>query len=96
MRVVYHPAAEAELIATTQFYEERVSKLGLEFLNAVDHAITKILEAPERWRVIEGDVRRYLMPQFPFAIYYRVLSEHLRILAVKHHSRLPNYWRERR
>jgi len=35
------------------------------------------------------------MPRFPYAIYYRVLPDHLRILAYKHHSRHPNHWRYR-
>jgi hypothetical protein len=54
-----------------------------------------IQEAPERWNVIEADVRRYLMPRFPYAIYYRIYPDHLRILAFKHHSRHPDYWRDR-
>jgi hypothetical protein len=35
------------------------------------------------------------MPRFPYAIYYRVLPDHVRILAFKHHSRHPDYWRYR-
>lgn len=35
------------------------------------------------------------MPRFPYAIYYRILSDQLRILAFKHHSRHPDYWRYR-
>jgi hypothetical protein len=31
----------------------------------------------------------------PYAIYYRVLPNHIRILAFKHHSRHPDYWRHR-
>ncbi len=27
--------------------------------------------APERWRIIEEGVRSYLMPRFPYAVYYR-------------------------
>jgi len=96
MRVTYHHAAEAELIETAQFYEHRLSGLGVEFLNAIDQAIAVIVESPERWRVIEKDVQRYLMPRFPFAIYYRMLSDHVRILVIKHHSRHPNYGRGRR
>jgi hypothetical protein len=53
------------------------------------------LDAPERWSIIEAGVRRYLMPRFPFAVYYRVWPDHLRILAFKHHSRDPDYWRYR-
>ncbi|MGB8170631.1 MAG: type II toxin-antitoxin system RelE/ParE family toxin [Chthoniobacteraceae bacterium] len=95
MRLIYHPDAEAELIGAAQFYERRVPTLGAQFLNATEIAIRAIVEAPERWSVIEMDVRRYHMPRFPYAIYYRALSDHLRILAFKHHSRHPDYWRYR-
>lgn len=95
MLLIYHPEAEAELIQAIQFYEERVPRLGVEFLEATDRAISLIVEAPDRWRIVEADVRRYLMPRFPYAIYYRVLADQLRILAFKHHRRHPEYWRYR-
>ena len=95
MPLIYHPDAEAELTEAAQFYERRVPTLGGQFLDAADRAIGVIQEAPERWSIVEKDVRHYLMPRFPFAILYRVLSDHLRILAFKHHSRHPDYWRYR-
>lgn len=95
MRLIYHPDAEAEFIEAAQFYERRVPTLGVQFLDAADRAIGVIQEAPERWRIIEGDVRRYLMRRFPYAIYYRLLPDELRILAFKHHSRHPDYLRYR-
>ena len=95
MHVVQHPDATAELIEAGKVYEQKVSTLGAQFFDAVDDAVSVISAAPERWRVIEDDVRRYLMPRFPYAIYYRVLPDHIRILAFKHHSRHPDYWRER-
>ena len=95
MRLIYHPDAEAELIEAAQFYERRVSTLGAQFLDAVDQAVRTIIDAPERWRVIDAEVRRYLMPRFPYAIYYSVTTGHIRILALKHHRRHPDYWRYR-
>jgi len=95
MRLIYHPEAEAELIDAARFYERRVRGLGGRFLREFDEAIEKILEAPERWQSVEGDLRRYLMPRFPYGIYYRVSDEELRILVVKHHSRHPDYWKHR-
>ena len=95
MRLIYHPDAEAELIEAAQFYERRVSTLGGQFLDAADHAIGVIQDAPARWRIIEADVRRYLMPRFPYAIYYRALPDEIRVLAFKHHSRHLDYWRYR-
>ena len=94
MRVTYHPDAEAELIEAAKFYEQRIATLGVQFLDAVDQAIRLIAKEPERWQIIELNVRRYLMPRFPFAIYYRVLGEEVRVLAFKHHSRHPDYWRK--
>jgi plasmid stabilization system protein ParE len=95
MRLIYHPDAEAELIEAIHYYERRVPGLGGQFLDQVDCAVRVIQEAPERWRVVEGDIRHYLMPRFPYAIYYRLHSEDIRILAIKHHSRHPDYWRYR-
>jgi len=93
MRLIHHPDAEAELIEAAHFYERRVPALGALFLDAADRAIGVIQEAPERCSIIEADVRGYLMPRFPYAFYDRVLPDHLRILAFKHHSRQPDYWR---
>jgi toxin ParE1/3/4 len=95
MRIIHHPDADAELIDAARFYETKVPGLGAEFLDAIDAAVGAILQAPERWRIIAADVRRYLTPRFPYAIYYRVLPGELRILAFKHHSRHPDHWRSR-
>ena len=95
MRLIYHPDAESELIEAAQYYERRVAMLGVQFLDDADRAVSMILDTPERWRIIEEDVRSYLMPRFPYAIYYRALSDRVHILAFKHHSRHPDYWRSR-
>lgn len=95
MRLIYHPEAETELTEAAQFYEHRVSTLGAQFLGAIDRAIGVIQDAPERWRIIESDVRHYLVPRFPYAIYDRVLPDQIRVLAFKHHSRHLDYWHHR-
>ena len=95
MRLIYHPDAEIELIEAAEFYERRVTSLGAQFLDAVDHAIGAILDAPTRWNAVETDLRRYLMPRFPYAIYYRTAPDEIRILALEHHSRDSDYWRYR-
>jgi toxin ParE1/3/4 len=95
MRLIHHPDAEAELIEAAQFYERRVPGLGAQFLDGVDAGVRVLQQAPQRWRILEADVRRYLISQFPYAIYYRALPDEIRILAFKHHSRHPDYWRYR-
>ena len=95
MRLTYHPEAEAELIEAALFYESRSPELGDRFLHEFDHAITQIQRNPELWPLVEMDLRSHTMRRFPFAIYYRVVDEELRILVVKHHMRHPDYWRHR-
>jgi toxin ParE1/3/4 len=95
MRLIYHPDAESELIEAARYYESCIPTLGLQFLDEADRAASSILKSPERWKIIEQDIRSYLMPRFPYAVYYRLYSDHLHILAFKHHSRHPDYWRYR-
>lgn len=95
MRLVYHPEAEAELIDAARFYEKRVTSLGSQFLDAVDIAAGEISEAPARFPVVKSDVRRYLLSRFPYGIYYRLHEDYVHILAIKHHSRHPEYWSHR-
>jgi len=58
MRLIYHPDAENELIEAARYYESRVATLGFQLLNEADQAVAMILEAPERWRIVEQGVRR--------------------------------------
>ena len=95
MRLIDHPAAEAEVVAAARFYEERVAGLGPQFLDEFDRGIEEVLAAPERWRIVKDDKRRYLMPRFPYGLYYRIAGDEVRILVVKHHSQHPDYGLER-
>jgi len=93
MRLIYHPEAEAELIDAAEFYEAKLHGLGSDFLDAVDAAVANVSTDPLRHPTCGQEVRRYLMPRFPYALYYRTTAQEIRILAVKHHSRHPDYWK---
>jgi hypothetical protein len=93
--VIHHPLATAEIGEAARYYEKRVNGLGTQFLDEVDEAVRGIAAMPKSWPVIECDVRRYLLRRFPFALYYRIGADFIQILACKHHSRHPDYWRGR-
>ena len=68
------------------------------FVAEVEAVIQTLLVSPTTWPVIEGPlIRRYLLKQFPYSIYYRWEPEQDRvsIYALMHFSRRPGYWRER-
>jgi len=61
----FHPEALEEYQEAARYYSERDPALALRFIEAVEDAIQRILEAPERWRVLDDDVRRCLTHVFP-------------------------------
>ena len=95
MRVIYHPDAEAELVEAATFYDKRVRGLGNSFMRAFNAALADIEKQPTWWPIVEGDLRYRSLRRFPYAVYYRVAGDELRVLVVKHHKRHPDYWRYR-
>lgn len=91
----FHPDARLEYREAAVFYETRRSGLGAAFTLEVEAALSQIIEAPERWRVIEQDVRRWLTHTFPYGILYTVETNGVLSVAVMHLRRRPGYWQNR-
>jgi toxin ParE1/3/4 len=91
----FHPEARLEYREAATFYESRRSGLGAAYTLEVEATIKRILEAPDRWRVIEQDIRRCLTHTFPFSILYTVEQDSILIIAVMNLRRKPDYWRSR-
>lgn len=95
MRHEFHPEAGLEFAEAVQFYKQRGRDLGRRLALETRSAIKKIVDHPERWRVIEEDVRRCLVRVFPYAVLYTIEDGYILIIAVAHGSRQPGYWRHR-
>ena len=91
----FHPQAQLEYRDAAGFYENRQPGLGTTFTLDVEDTIRRILEAPERWRIIEQDVRRCLTRVFPYGILYTLEQDSILIIAVMHLHRKPGYWHSR-
>ena len=85
-----------EFIAAGRYYNRQVPGLREAFVDEVEAGIRTILDGPEVWRVVENDVRRYLIHRFPYGIYYTIERDLVVIWAVKHLHRDPDYWHYRR
>ena len=69
--------------------------LGDRFILAVEDALQGIQQAPERWEILDGGIRRKLTRIFPYALLYSVEPEGILILAVMHCHQKPGYWKTR-
>jgi len=95
-KIVFHPLAERELIDAASYYEEQEQGLGLEYLTEVEGVSNLLTRYPAAGVVIRGSVRRLILPKFPYSLLYRIVNEDLiRILAIAHHKRKPQYWVDR-
>lgn len=93
--VIFLPEAEQEMIEAAFYYQSQTSGLGVDFLSEVEHALKIIMESPNTYPILEGELRRRLLRRFPFGILYRVDPGEIVVTAVAHLRRKPNYWKER-
>jgi plasmid stabilization system protein ParE len=95
--IVFHPLAEQELLDAVTYYEEQRVGLGLEYLEEVEHTVTFLTRYPEAGSKVRGSVRRLTLPKFSYSLLYRTSeNDQIRILAVAHHKRSPQYWLDRK
>jgi toxin ParE1/3/4 len=95
-QVIFHPLAEKELIDAAIYYEQQEPGLGGEYLAEVEHAVNFIAQYSEAGFTVRGSLRRLTLPKFPYYLLYRVLGNaQIRILAVAHYKRKPQYWGDR-
>ena len=92
--LAFTPLAMADIERAFKWYEEQRSGLGIEFETAVGRMLDLIREMPEVAPVAHRDLRRLLLPRFPYAIYYRV-ADKIEIRGCLHLRRAPGVWRRR-
>jgi toxin ParE1/3/4 len=95
LRLLFDPAAKAELSQAALYYEDCRHGLGEEFLVAVEAAFDQIRKYPTLWRTLKGRFRRYLVQQFPYGVIYAVEGRTIYVAAVMHVKRKPGYWASR-
>ncbi len=93
MKYEFHPAALQEYAEAVQFFAQQDRQQ--DFIDTIENAIFRIVGAPERWPIIEGQIRRYLTLKFSYAILYRVYPDRILIAVIMSCRRDPSYWKDR-
>ena len=100
LEVRFEPEASGELAHAALWYQGQRSGLGQEFLDAVDRAVAMVQRWPDAAPLAtdlpkELIVRRAPVETFPYRLIYLETPTAIRVLAVAHESRRPNYWMNR-
>ncbi len=95
-QLVLSTQAVQELQHIAEWYEEKAPYLGNRFLEAVNGGLKKIAERPTAFAHHKtAKIRRYLLPHFPYKIFYLIEGADIRVLAIIHTSRSKQYIRKR-
>ena len=95
--VRFESEADAEYRSADRWYEDRRERLGMEFFDAVDDTIDRIVAMPRAGSLVprmpaDSPIR---YRRFPYHVIYLETPTQIRILAVAHDRRKPGYWESR-
>jgi plasmid stabilization system protein ParE len=91
----FHLEATRELEQSVAWYLERSGTAAKGFALAVDAALDKISQTPERFPRVDRRHRAGNLKKYPFQIIYRREDKRIYVIAVAHAKRRPGYWRTR-
>ena len=91
-RLKFSGRAVREIGDAFDWYEEQSQGLGSEFELAFELQLKRLEQVPLLYAEIIPDVRRTLLPRFPYGVFYTVKSDLVHVLAVIHNARNPRRW----
>ena len=95
MKLIYHEKVQSDVNAIIRYYDAISDSLGDDFWQELMSLINNIREHPTRFHFEKPPLRRANLETFPHCIGYKVFSDHVKIMVVKHKSRSPGYAKDR-
>ncbi len=97
MRIRYHALARKDITEILQYYKtEAGHNVAVEFFEELHKNIRKIAASPQSFPIVRGLIRRCLLIRFPHQINYEIVgTTEIKILAVKHQRRDPDFGLDR-
>jgi plasmid stabilization system protein ParE len=97
MRLVLHPKIYSDIDKIMTYYEQvATGDLANEFYTELRRFMKAAAARPESFAIRTRDIRRVNLDRFPYRFLFRVVSDEVRILVVRHHRRHPSLGIRRR
>ena len=95
MKIHIVDQAEDDLVEGHNFYEDQAPGLGVYFLDCIYSDVDSLVLYAGIHRIVYKNYRRMLSERFPFAIYYTVSADEIKIHAIIDCRRDPAWIRDR-
>jgi plasmid stabilization system protein ParE len=79
-----------------EWYELQSPGLGEEFIAAMELQLKRLEQAPLLYAEAIPNVRRALLPRFPYGLFYAVQGDLVHVMAVLPDVRNPSRWPKKR
>ena len=86
--------AESDIQDAVLWYRERNPLMADAFRAEAFDAIERVVKSPLGKAADDKGNRRRVLHRFPYSVVYDLDGSTVRILAVTHHRRQPDYWRK--
>jgi plasmid stabilization system protein ParE len=89
MRIRFLPEAEAELAEARIWYGRQREGLDIALMLRIEEALQRIIEAPYTYQIVYLHLRRIVVRQFLFAIFYKATENEIVVFAIYQARRDP-------
>lgn len=98
--VRFAPESVEELADAAAWYDTQRQGLAQQFLDEIERVLLTIRTRPPSFPRLRDmppglPIRRALLSRFPYGLLFLELAEEIRIVAVAHAKRAPDYWLNR-
>jgi hypothetical protein len=91
MKLVFAPLASRELTQTARKYEAEAEGLGGLFVAEVQAATEQIKQFPDSAPAFGMLLRKKILSRFPYSVLYAVGTDMIRVVAIMHQHRGPEF-----
>lgn len=95
MKARFQHIALEELAEAVSYYKKVDRDLARRFRTIVRTMVANIKRAPLEGAIYIDDVRRRVLSDFPYVIFYIPYEKEILIVAIMHTSREPDNWLDR-
>ena len=95
LSVDYLPGARRDFDESFDWYAAQSVPAAARFTEAVDEALRAVAADPERFVAVDHRHQECPVSRFPYRIVYRIVENHVLVVAIAHAKRRPGYWKDR-
>jgi plasmid stabilization system protein ParE len=92
----FTPLARQDIADVLEYYKSIRPELGRQFMRRLITSLDLIIDRPTSFPVIQADIRRAALDQFPYGVFFFEFDGFIRVIAIVDLRRDESVWRRRR